>query len=77
VPSWSIIGNYKNISNSTKYSVTTRLFVTRRPRGAKPQVKGLMGRPTGDTLSQFRLRHGGFVHTLVHKSIRCLRVGGN
>jgi hypothetical protein len=48
VPNWTILRNYKNIWNSTKYSVTTQMFVTCRPRGAKPQVKraqGLAGRP--------------------------------
>jgi hypothetical protein len=48
VLNWSISRNYKNIWNSTKYSVTIGLFVTRRPRGAKPQVKGAQepaGRP--------------------------------
>jgi hypothetical protein len=48
VPNWRISRNYKNIWNSTKDSVTTGMFVTLRPRGAKPQVKGaqgLAGRP--------------------------------
>jgi hypothetical protein len=48
VPNCSISRNYKNIWNSTKYSVTTKIFVTRRSRGAKPQVKGAQwsaGRP--------------------------------
>jgi hypothetical protein len=40
---WSISRNYKNIWNSTKDSVTIGMFVTRRPRGAKPQVKGAQG----------------------------------
>jgi hypothetical protein len=40
VPNWSISGNYKNIWNSTEDSVTTEMFVTCRPRWAKPQVKG-------------------------------------
>jgi hypothetical protein len=43
VPNWSISRNYKNIWNSTKYTITTGIFVTRRPRGAKPQVKGAQG----------------------------------
>jgi hypothetical protein len=58
--------------------------VTCRPCGAKPQVKGLKGRaagptpwPVGHTLSEFRLRPGGYVHTSVHKSILCPRVNGN
>jgi hypothetical protein len=48
VPNWSISINYKNIWNSTKDSVITVMFVTRRPHGAKPQVKraqGLAGWP--------------------------------
>jgi hypothetical protein len=43
VPNWSISRNYKNIWNSTKNSVTTGMFVTGRPRGAKPQAKGAQG----------------------------------
>jgi hypothetical protein len=83
VPNWSISRNYKNIWNFTKDSVTIGMFVTRRPRGAEPQVKGAQG-PTGLTpwpashaLSQFRPRLGGYVHTSVYKSIPCPRVGGN
>jgi hypothetical protein len=76
VPNWSISRNYKNIWNSTKYSVTIQMFVTCRPRGAKPQVQGAQG-PGGHKLSRFRLRLGDCVHTLVHKSILCLRVSGN
>jgi hypothetical protein len=51
---------------------------------AKPQFKGPKVRPTDPnpwpadhTLSQFRLRLGGYVHMLVHKSILCPRVGEN
>jgi hypothetical protein len=118
VPNWSISRNYKNIWNSTKDSVTKRMFVTRRPCGgqttiqraqgpagrpkpmagrphfesvqaethveAKPQFKGPKVRPADPnpwpadhTLSQFRLRLGGYVHMSVHKSILCPRVGGN
>jgi hypothetical protein len=57
--------------------------VARRPRGAKPQVKGAQvpASPTpwlaSHTLSQFRPRLGGYVHTLVYKSILCPRVGGD
>jgi hypothetical protein len=65
-------------------SVTTGMFVTRRPRGAKPQVKGTQGpagRPTpwlaGHTLSQFRPRHGAYAPKAVCKSIQCPKVGGN
>jgi hypothetical protein len=46
MPNWSISRNYKNIWNSTKDSATTEIFVTRRPRGAKPQVMGAQG-PVG------------------------------
>jgi hypothetical protein len=46
VPNWSILGDYKNILKSTKDSVTTGMFVTSRPCGAKPQVKGAHG-PAG------------------------------
>jgi hypothetical protein len=84
VPNWSISRNYKNIWNSTKDSVTIGMFVTRRPCGAKPQVKGLEGLlagptpwPAGHTLSQLRPRLCGYIHTLVHKSILCPRVSGN
>jgi hypothetical protein len=43
MPNWSISRNYKNIWNAAKDSVTTEMFVTRRPCGAKPQVKGAKG----------------------------------
>jgi hypothetical protein len=76
VPNWSISRNYKNIWNSTKDSVTTEMFVTRRPLGAKPQVKGAQG-PAGHTLSRLRPRLGSYIHTLVHKSILYPRVKGN
>jgi hypothetical protein len=52
------------------------MFVTRRPRGAKPQVKGAQG-PTQHTLSRFRPGLGIYVHKSVHKSILYLRVSGN
>jgi hypothetical protein len=39
--------NYKNILSSIKDSVTTVMFVTRRPHGAKPQVKGAQGPANG------------------------------
>jgi hypothetical protein len=84
VPNWSISRNYKNIWNSTKNSVTIGMFVARRPRGAKPQVKGTQGpagRPTswlaGHTLSRFRPRHGAYAPKAVCKSIQCPKVGGN
>jgi hypothetical protein len=38
--------HFKVIWNSTKDSVTTAMFVTRRPCGDKPQVKGAQG-PAG------------------------------
>jgi hypothetical protein len=50
--------------------------VTRRPRGAKPQVKGAQG-PAGYTLSQFRPRLDGYAPKSVYKSIPCLKVGGD
>jgi hypothetical protein len=60
------------------------MFVTHRPHGAKPQVKGAQGpagRPTpwpaSHTLSQFGPGLGGYVHTSVHKSILFPRVSGN
>jgi hypothetical protein len=43
VLNWSISRNDKNIWNSTKDSVSTKIFVTRRLRGAKPQVRGAQG----------------------------------
>jgi hypothetical protein len=46
VLNWSMSGNYKNIWNSTKDIVTTEMFVTCRPCGAKPQVKEAHG-PAG------------------------------
>jgi hypothetical protein len=84
VPNWSTSRNYKDIWNSTKDSVTTGLFVTRRPCGAKAQVKGaqgLAGRPTpcpaGHTLSRFGPRLDGYTPKSVYKSIPCPRVGGD
>jgi hypothetical protein len=47
--------------------------VTRRPHGAKPQVKGAQG-PAGHGVGP---RHGGYIHTSVHKSILCPRVSEN
>jgi hypothetical protein len=52
------------------------MFVTRRPREAKPQVKGAQG-PTSQTLSRFRLRLGGYVDTSIQKRILCPRASGN
>jgi hypothetical protein len=52
------------------------MFVTHRPRGAKPQVKGAQG-SASHTLSQFRPRLGGYIHTSVYKCIPCLRVSGS
>jgi hypothetical protein len=52
--------------------------------GPNHKSKGLKGRPVGPTpwpvghtLSQLRLGLGGYIHMSVHKSILCLRVGGN
>jgi hypothetical protein len=60
------------------------MFVTRRPRGAKQQVKGaqgptdrpnpLAGRPHFESIKP---RLGSYVDTSVHKSVPSLRVGGN
>jgi hypothetical protein len=81
VPNWSISRNYMSIWNSTKYSVTTQMFVTRRPRGAKPQVQEAQG-PTGwpspmAGWPHFELGLGSYIHTSVQKRILCPRVGGN
>jgi hypothetical protein len=54
------------------------MFATRRPRGAKPQVKGAQGPwPAGHTLSQFRPRLDGYAPKSVYKSIPCSKVGGD
>jgi hypothetical protein len=52
--------------------------------GPNHKTKGLKGQsasPTpwlaDNTLSWFRPRIGGYIHTSVHKSILCLRVSGN
>jgi hypothetical protein len=45
--------------------------------GLNHKSKGPKGRPAGHTLSRFRPILGGYVHTSVHKSIPCPRVGGN
>jgi hypothetical protein len=76
VPNSSISRNYKNIWNSTKDSVTKGMFVTRRPRGAKPQVNGAQGL-AGQTLSKFRLRLDGYAPKSVYKSIPCPKVSGD
>jgi hypothetical protein len=52
------------------------MFVTHRPRGAKPQVKRAQG-PASHTLSWFRPRLGGYTPKVVYKSIQCLKVGGD
>jgi hypothetical protein len=52
------------------------MFVTHRPRGAKPQVNGAQG-PTGHTLSRFRPRLDDYAPKSVYKSIPCPRVGGD
>jgi hypothetical protein len=58
------------------------MFVTRRPHGAKPQVKEAQGSagPTpwlvGLTLSQFRPRLDGYAPKLVYKSIPCSKLDG-
>jgi hypothetical protein len=52
------------------------MFVTCRPRGAKPQVKGAQG-TAGRTLSRFRPRLDGYASKSVYKSISCPIVGGN
>jgi hypothetical protein len=75
VPNWSILRYYKNIWNSTKDSVTTGMFVTRRPCGAKPRVKG--DGPADHTLSRFRPRLGGYAPKSVHRSIPCPKVHGD
>jgi hypothetical protein len=76
MPNWSILINYKNIWNSTKDNVTIGMFVTHRPRGAKPQVKWAQG-SVSHTLSWFMPRLGSYVHISVHKSIPCSRVARN
>jgi hypothetical protein len=75
--------NYKNIWNSTKDSVTIGMFVTRRHVGPNHKSKGLKGCLVGSTpwlagytLSRFRLRLGGYIHTSVYKSVLCPRVYG-
>jgi hypothetical protein len=52
------------------------MLVTRRPHGAKPQVKGPKVQPAGHTLSQFRPRHGSYALKSVYKSIQCPKVSG-
>jgi hypothetical protein len=52
------------------------MFVTRRPRGAKLQVKGAQG-PTGQTLSWFKPRLDGYAPMSVYKSIPGPKVGGD
>jgi hypothetical protein len=40
VPNWSILRDYENIWNFTKYSVTTQMSVTRRPHGGQTTSQG-------------------------------------
>jgi hypothetical protein len=59
------------------------MFVTHRPHGAKPLVKGAQGpaRPTpwpaGHTLSWFRPRLDGYAPKSVYKIIPCSTLGGD
>jgi hypothetical protein len=45
--------------------------------GPNQKPKGLKGQPTGQTLSRFRPRLGGYVHTSIQNRILCPRVSGN
>jgi hypothetical protein len=73
------IGAFQEITRTfgiSPKSVITGMFVTRRPRGAKPQFKGAHGL-AGHTLSWFRLRLDGYAPKSVDKSITCPKVGGD
>jgi hypothetical protein len=48
-----------------------------KSKGLKSQPAGPTPWPASHTLSQFSLRLGGYIHTLVHKSILYPRVSGN
>jgi hypothetical protein len=52
------------------------MFVTCRPRGTKPQVRGAQG-PAGHTFNRFGPRLDSYAPKSVYKSIPCLRVGGD
>jgi hypothetical protein len=52
------------------------MFVTRRPRGAQPQVKGAQG-PAGNTLSRLRPRIDEYAPKSVYMSIPGLKVSGD
>jgi hypothetical protein len=52
------------------------MFVTRRSRGAKPEVKWAQG-PVGHILSRFRPRLDGYATKSVYKSIPCSKVSGD
>jgi hypothetical protein len=47
-----------------------------KAKGLKGRPAGPTPRPTGQTLSRFRLGLRSIIHTSVHKSILCLRVDG-
>jgi hypothetical protein len=52
------------------------MFETRKPRGAKAQVKGAQGLAR-HTMSRFRPRPDGYAPKLVYKSIPCLNVSAD
>jgi hypothetical protein len=52
------------------------MFVTHRPRGSKPQVKGEQGL-AGHTLSRFRTKLDGYAPKSVYKCITGPKVGGD
>jgi hypothetical protein len=52
------------------------MFVTRRPHGAKRQVKGAQG-SASHTLSRLRPRLDGYTPKLVYRSIPCSKVSGD
>jgi hypothetical protein len=52
------------------------MFVTRRPRGVKPQVKRAQG-SAGHTFSRSRPRLDVYTPKSVYKCMPCLKVGGD
>jgi hypothetical protein len=77
VTNWSISRNYKNIWKSTKDSVTTGMFVTRRPCRAKLRVKGAQGAASRPHFKSVQAETDGCIPKSVNKSVPCSRVGGD
>jgi hypothetical protein len=77
VPNWTTSRNYKSIWNSIDDSVTIGMFVTRRPHGAKPEVKGVEWSASWPHFSRFKPKLDGYTPKSVYKSILGPKVSGD